>query len=156
VCVSVICTHTWQMCHVMHTNQSRHTNEWTTSHEWTNHTSPLCNSFRSTRRFCVRDMNSFRDMNSWSRMLKSYDEFTQHTATHSGCNTLQHTATRDTHFLYGSWPEHHIHSHPVCSVWYRHLSANPTRLVIATHTSYGVATISRLLKIIGLFCKRAL
>ena len=51
----------------------------------------------------------------------------QHTATH--CNTLQHTATH-------------------CR------AASPPPL--GTKRSYGVATISRLLKIIGLFCKRAL
>ena len=59
----------------------------------------------------------------------------QRTVTH--CNTLQHTAT---------------HCNDDASTTFLKLSSHTTLTV----SQYGVATTCRLLKIIGLFCKRAL
>jgi len=62
------------------------------------------------------------------------------------CNTLQHTATRCITL-------HHTATH--CNTL-QHTATQQVLLPLGTKSSYGVVTISRLLKIIGLFCKRAL
>ena len=95
----------------------------------------------------------------------------QHTATH--CNTLQHTATHCSTLL--STATLHRFYTVVLQVRCNTLQRTATQCNTLQHTtihcntphvvvlknqhivlSYGVAKISRLLKIIGLFCKRAL
>jgi len=66
----------------------------------------------------------------------------QHTATH--CNTLQHTAT------------HCISTISSTARWATRTSELSWNGLFVEIEWYGVATISRLLQIIGLFCKRAL
>jgi len=73
----------------------------------------------------------------------------RHTATH--CNTLQHTATHCNtlcYFIalqYGYWVSD---TPPIDHFVMREFVSGPPR--------YGVATIGRLFKITGVFCKRAL
>ena len=70
----------------------------------------------------------------------------QHTETH--CNTLQHTATHRCALLWigdsGIHWRHRLHAHLQFQLGLRGIQC------------YGVASISRLLKIISLFCKRTL
>ena len=66
----------------------------------------------------------------------------QHTATH--CNTLQHTAT------HCNTPQHSATHSPIQSIWIRSIYA----FAFTPQYTYGVAAISRLLKIIGLFCRK--
>jgi len=69
----------------------------------------------------------------------------QHTATH--CSTLQHVAHLHVYTLTSALQNQRWqHTTTHCKIL--HMQHIPTR--------YGVATISRLLKIKGLFCKRAL
>jgi len=84
-----------------------------------------------------------------SRLYEWVMSHTQHTATH--CNTLQHTATHCiwmihvTHWEDYPWLATHEWVMSYIFGW-----------VVLLHTScaiYGVATIIRLLKIIGLFCR---
>ena len=85
---------------------------------------------------------------------------TQHTSAH--CNTLQHTAT---HFSTLQHTSAHCNTlqHPAPHFsTLQHTSAHCNILVIpvvtvcTSITLYGVATISRPLKITGFFCKKAL
>jgi len=66
-----------------------------------------------------------------------HKETLQHVAAH--CNILQHTATYCNKYV------------DLLATYYQ-ICADPD-MCVSTH---GVATISRLLQIIGLFCKRAL
>jgi len=71
---------------------------------------------------------------------------TPHAATH--CNTLQHTATHcnTLHSLQHTTSLSRTHKHNTQNLF----------SILTQHKDYGVATISRLLKIVGFFCKRAL
>ena len=76
-------------------------------------------------------------------------EALQHTATH--CNTLQHTATHCNTLQHTAT---HCNTLCICDIMLCvYMTSWMSRVAPQT---YGVATISRLLKIIGLFCKRAL
>ena len=76
----------------------------------------------------------------------------QHTTTH--CNTLQHTATH-----YNTLQHTAAHCNTLQHTALLDFMCVRERVLFFVWrlpTSNGVATISRLLKIIGLFCKRAL
>jgi len=91
----------------------------------------------------------------------------QHTAADMYCNTLQHTATHDNtrqHTASHDKTLHHTehtvtHSNTVQHTLQHTRQHTPQRRFDADvewSKRYGVASISRLLKTIGLFCKRAL
>jgi len=91
----------------------------------------------------------------WWWRIPSFPVPLQHSATH--CNTLQHTATQCNTLHHSATHCNTLHhTAPHCnddaSTTFQSLSSHTTLTV----SQYGVATTSRLLKIIGLFCKKAL
>ena len=99
------------------------------------HTLPLSRTHLFQIRTC--DITYFRKSCSISHMY-----------THTSTHTQTHTLSR-SHTLSLAHSHTHTHTHPsawfICEI-----------LLIGCIASYGVPTIGRHLKIIGLFCKRAL
>jgi len=160
-----------------HCNQLQHT---ATRDNTLQHTATHCNTLQHTATHC--NAGVWNAHNLFGLRAQRYKWLTeahyyplQHAATHRR-NTLQHTATQvfgmRTVFLDyahysingetseridGKWLSYHGKSTVLCC----NALAAPQRCVCGctyTHThmcagTYGVATISRLLKIIGLFCR---
>ena len=160
-----------------HYNQLQHT---ATRDNTLQHTATHCNTLQHTATHC--NAGVWNAHNLFGLRAQRYKWLTeahyyplQHAATHRR-NTLQHTATQvfgmRTVFLDyahysingetseridGKWLSYHGKSTVLCC----NALAAPQRCVCGctyTHThmcagTYGVATISRLLKIIGLFCR---
>jgi len=101
------------------------------------HTATHCNALQHTATHC----NTLTHYTTGMKRVNVNRDNRSHNATH--CNTLQHTATLP----------------PITWLLWRVLMWT---WIIGSLTlpkiqlDYGVATISRLLKMIGLFCKRAL
>ena len=127
------------LLHSSHTHTHTHTHTQTHTHTHTHTLTPVKNGSH---------------VNKWSSSSRSSSTTLQHTATH--CNTLQHTATH-CNTLQHTVTHCNTHTYSAvihCDTYTHSASSRSSSSVI--FSGYGVATISRLLKIIGLFCKRAL
>jgi len=144
----------------------RHTH--THIHTYLQHTTTHCNTLQRTVTHTLQHITTH-----CNTLQRTTTHALQHTATQQvgrinsvslththihTCNTLQHTATRCNTRL-----THTRLTHTKASLPHTHtLSLSHThtpdeRIMPRMSTSrYGVVTISRLIKIIGLFCKRAL
>ena len=117
------------------------------------HTAPHCTTLHHTAPHCTTLLNATRCFG----LRVTSDILLQHTATHCNtrrhtathCNTLQHTALLNATRCFGS----RVASRQTRCCNSLQLTAHPSRHSMCY---YGVATISRMLKNIGLFCKRAL
>ena len=111
------------------------------------HTATHCNTLQHTATLSPITRLEWRAL-MWTGIIV---QMLQHTATH--CNTPQHTATHCNTL------QHTATLPPITWLLWRVLMWT---WIIGSLTlpkirlDYGVATISRLLKMIGLFCKRAL
>jgi len=103
-------------------------------------TATHCNAWQHTAAYC----NALQHTDYWPRgdysTFPRWERILQHTATH--CNTLQHAAT------HCNIPQH---TATYCSI----LQHTATQHTDCGPRGRGGGTISRLLKIVGLFCKRA-
>jgi len=113
-------------------NESCHTYEWVMSHIWMSHVTHT-NASRHTHE-CVM---AYIWMSDTPYFNESHEWVTPHTY-------MRHTHTYTSHATHMNEWYHTFKG----VIWVRHTSH--------THQTYGVASLSRIDKIIGLFCKRAL
>jgi len=142
-----VMSHIW-MRHVTHINASCHTYESVMSHMWMRHVKHVhvsCHTYG-----CVMS-------HIWIHHIKLH--MSMRHVTHSNARMRcilwkkTYTIRKETYVI---WKETHQRD-----LRYSHLCLTSKPCVCqmcswATNSSYGVASISRLLKIIGLFCKKSL
>jgi len=114
-------------------------------------TAPYCNALQRTATHCNALYRTAPHCNA-PHCTATHCNILQHTATH--CNTLQRTAT---HCITLQHTEHIVRiGSSLCETirYPESLRVLIDRETVAVHrlSRYGVATISRLLKIVGLFC----
>jgi len=131
------------MSHSTHVNESQHTSEWVTALKWTSHSTQVNQSQRTWMSHSIRtvvdvpitQMSHATHLNTW---WHTSEWVTAHIWTSRGTRTVVISLSLLIHL---EWVTTHI--------WISH----STRAIVI---SYGVASTSRLLKMISLFCKRAL
>jgi len=142
--------HTAPHCNTMRGGTSRDTSS---SSDGRSHCNTHCDTLQHTVTHCEggrREIPRPRRVGAHTAThTATHCNILQHTATH--CTTLQHTARRN------------VERHLVLVRWaFRRLQSSNQRQrlrfgsLFASRGDYGVAATSRLLKIIGLFCKRGL
>jgi len=106
---------------------------------------PPCVTLQHTATHCNTEQHTVTHCNTLQQTATHCNTL-QHTATH--CNALQRTATHCS----------------TCVAWFSHVSTrrvstrfrNTISAPLISLSRYGVATVSRIDQIIGLFCKRDL
>ena len=165
--------HAFQMGHVTHIDESCHTHEWVISHIWV--MSRLPNGSCHTHRWACHT-HEWVISHIWvMSRITSFKRMSHVTLANGSCHAHGWVMS---HF----WMSHVIHMNESCHayewvmsyIWMSHgahmneschtYDGTRARQVrkwgslkkFSKNLYYGVATISRLLKIVGLFCKRAL
>jgi len=168
-----VTSHIW-MSHVTHMNESYHTSKWVTSHIWMSHVTHLnessqgwfrvtCVAYPKAKRWVMSHVMSHTWMSHVTHMNESY-----HTSKWVMSHIwMSHVAHLNESCHTSEWVMSHIWMSHVTGLTlsdvYRipqgkemshvtHIMRHVT-LVYKSCLTYGVATISRLLKILGLFCR---
>jgi len=123
-----VLSHIWKY-HVWNTNKTWHTNEWVISHIWLSHV---------TRNNLSYDTHQSVMARPWFRRAALIKE-----SCHMAPLVSMSHVTQVSHVMYNTAIRHGTHMSDTSYQVSYHVS----------YTCYGVASISRLLKIIGLFCK---
>ena len=129
---------------------------------------PVCVWFAWKSRETVPKNNICQVFQSWARSAKTHNKSTQHIDTHNKFTQQIGTTKLTQHIDATHWHTTHTHNKFTHNKLTQPCSRNFVQPYVPAGKRennvpirvglyhYGVATISRLLKITGLFCKRAL
>jgi len=155
-----VMSHIW-MSHITHMTESYHAYEWVMSHIWLSHVTHMTESCHTYEQVMLHIWMS-------------------HVTQSSSWKTRSRRTARTAHSSLEDWMSHATHVNELCHtcewvmshIWLSHVThmnesyyavkkckdctLKSWKLNGQSCYTYGVAMISRLLKIIGLFCKRAL